>query len=148
MLNLNLITQLVYESVKNISNSQSDVWKTNEWNICHHLAIEISKKFTEYSVDIEPVKDDRRRPDIVIHKRGTHDNNLVAFQVKIRPSIKDIEEDLKKIKETFFREPYNYKYGLIISIGRLPNPLPEFDDLKIKFIEVYGSILMSNTEPL
>lgn len=132
------ILSIVRDAIEYISDNQSSVWGTPELNICHHLACELKKKFSDFDIDVELIKDDRRRPDIVIHKRGNNENNLVVFQVKINPTSTDIKEDLFKIEDTFFRAPYSYKYGLFISVGKLPNPLPEFDSSKIRFIQIYG----------
>ena|SRR3989344_4437048 len=117
-----------------------------EWNICHHLAGELENQFSEYNIDIELIKHDGRRPDIVIHHRGVNMNNLVVFQVKKNPSRRDIEEDLTKINETFFSEPYNYRYGIFISVGKLPGSLPDFNQTKIRILEVYGWREMTREE--
>jgi hypothetical protein len=145
-LSLDVVHKKVYESAKAISDEQNEVWKMSEWNICHHLAIELGKRFDGYNIDVELVKDDKRRPDIVIHRRGEHENNLVVFQVKIKPSHKDIADDLQKIEETFFRDPYNYKYGIILSVGKLPEPLQDFNTSKIRFVQVSGAVLMTDEE--
>ena len=140
------IKDKVILACKKISDTEPSIWHTTEWNICSHIQCNINEIFSEYNVDVELIKNDRRRPDIAIHKRGNNSDNLVVFQVKKRPSVNDIKEDLKKIKETFFKEPYSYKFGIFISIGKLPNDLPEFDISKIGIIEVYGWILDEETQ--
>ena len=134
-------TNKIILAIKYISDNTPIVWSRNELLICGRIKEALHKQFPEYDVDVEPIKDDRRRPDIVIHKLGQQDNNLVAFQVKKNPNTKDIAEDIKKIIETLFRSPYFYKYGVFISIGKLPDGLPEFDRDKISIIEVYGKIV-------
>ena len=123
---------------KKISDTESGIWSTSEWNICSHIQNNLNEIFLDYNVDVELIKKDRRRPDIVIHKRGNNLDNLVAFQVKKNPSTKDIQDDLAKINETFFKGPYFYKFGIFISIDKLPNIIPEFDHSKIGIVEVYG----------
>jgi len=129
------------DACKYISDNEPGIWQTTEWNICSHLQTRLNEVFSEYNVDVELVKHDGRRPDIVIHQRGNNSDNLVVFQAKKNPNIKDIQEDLDKIKETFFEDPYFYKFGVLISIGKLPDPLPDFDKSKIGIVEVYGWML-------
>ena len=80
--NLEEISQIVYESLKWISDNDSGVWSTTEWNICNHLSSLFRERFKDFDVDVELIKHDGRRPDIVIHGRGHNESNLVVFQVK------------------------------------------------------------------
>lgn len=137
-MNIDEILNKITKAIQRISDTRSSVWSTAERNICHHVASELEKDFPKYDIDIELDKEDRRRPDIIIHKRGNNKNNLIIFQAKKDPSIKDIEDDIKKINETFFREPYLYTFGIFISIGKLPKQLPKFNSNKIRIVEVYG----------
>ena len=140
-MNIQEIKEMVYGACKQISDNESAVWHTSEWNICAHLRGIFNEVFSGYNVDVELMKHNRRRPDIVIHKLGDNSDNLVVFQVKKNPKTKDLQEDLDKIKETFFSDPYYYKFGILISVGKLPQVLPDFDEDKIGIIEVYGQIL-------
>lgn len=144
--NLNEISEDVLFALKWISDNDRDVWNTSEWNICSHLREQLAHKFTNLSVDVELVKHDGRRPDIVIHGRGHNESNLAVFQVKKSPDRQDVVDDLNKIKETFFVEPYNYSYGFFVSIGELPKELPEFDPGRIRLFSVYGWAQMSDEE--
>jgi len=138
--------ELTRQAAKAISDTQPEVWGMPEWNICHHLANELAKKFEGFNLDVELRKQDGRRPDIVVHQRGHNENNLIVFQVKIKPSTASIQEDLDKIRNTFFQEPYSYKYGIFLSVGKLPDPLPELDKSRIRIVEVYGWARMTNEE--
>lgn len=140
------VFERVRAAAKNISDNQSEVWHMTEWNICHHLANALGQEFGDYKIDVELIKIDGRRPDIVIHHRGGHENNLVVFEVKKNPTTVAVAEDLNKIRDTFFNEPYKYRYGIFISIGKLPNPLPEFDIERIRVLEVYGWREMTQEE--
>ena len=140
-LTLDKVLEKVRKSAKRISDGRTMIWHTSEWNICSHLRSELEREFSNYEIDVELIKIDGRRPDIVIHKEGVHTNNLVVFQVKKNPSFSDIENDFNKITTTFFNKPYNYKYGIFISIGKLPDPLPEFNKSKIRILEVDGYVL-------
>lgn len=136
----------VVSAAERITSEQPAVWRMSEWNICHHLAIELGKTFADFNIDVELVKDDGRRPDIVIHERDTHDRNLAVFQVKVRPSAQDVVDDLGKISGTFFREPYHYKYGVFLSVGKLPAVLPEFDSGRVVLVPVDGRRRMTAEE--
>lgn len=135
------ILEKVRSVCKHISDTDSGVWHTSEWNICSHIQSGLVHVFPDYNLDVELIKRDGRRPDIVIHHRGNNTDNLVVFQVKVRPTAKDLQDDMDKINETFFAEPYNYKFGVLISIGQLPAKLPEFDKDKVGILEVYGWVL-------
>lgn len=140
------VSQIVHEALKWISDNDSGVWSTSEWNICSHLRASLGERFKNFDVDVELVKNDGRRPDIAIHGRGDNENNLAVFQVKKKPSYQDIVEDLGKINRTFFGEPYNYVYGVFISIGELPDKLPEFDKSRICIHSVSGWKLITDKE--
>ena len=137
MLLANVVEKTV-EAIKYISNNAPLVWKQTEWAICGRLQCSLINRFPDYDIDIELKKDDGRRPDIVIHKLGNNKNNLVAIEVKKDPSKKDVTEDLNKITERYFEKPYLYRYGIFVSIGRLPKGLPQYDRSRIKLIQVYG----------
>ena len=121
--------------------------KVKEECINHRLACYLerflSKYWGGYSVDLEynknyndPKKiiiDENKnikaiRPDIIIHERETNDNNLIAFEIKKNYTDK---HDLKKIKE-LLRNPYNYKYGCLISY------LPTRKYIKVKLLSNQG----------
>lgn len=140
------VSKQVQKSLESISNLNPGIWHTTEWNICHHIANALSEQFGNFDIDIELRKKDGRRPDIVIHEQGNNSKNLVAFQVKKNPNIQDIKTDIKKLEETFLRDPYNYSYGIFISIGKLPDNLPEFDKERINIQQVYGWKLITNEE--
>ena len=140
------VSQKVHQALQWISDNDSGVWSRSEWNICSHLAGVFRERFEDFDVDVELIKHDGRRPDIVIHGRGHNENNLAVFQVKKKPSYQDIIEDLKKITETFFSEPYKYAYGIFISIGKLPDELPEFDKNKMRIHFVSGCKLITDEE--
>jgi len=121
--------------------------KVKEECINHRLACYLERLLSEYgggySVDLEydknyndPKKiiiDENKnikaiRPDIIIHERETNDNNLIAFEIKKNYTDK---HDLKKIKE-LLRNPYNYKYGCLISY------LPTRKYIKVKLLSNQG----------
>jgi len=142
-MDFNKIIRKIKQAIEKISDTSGYIWRTTEWNICHHIACGLSKEFVGLNVDVELRKEDLRRPDIVIHKRGNNEDNLVVFQVKKNPTTSKIKEDIEKIKETFFKDPYNYSYGIFVSVGELPKRLPDFDKNKIIIMQIYkGKIII------
>lgn len=88
-----------------------------EWNLAHHLANEISTIFKDLDCDIELTKSNfsNRRPDIILHKRGTNESNFLIIEMKKNGKSKNINEDLEKIKSNWFRFPLSYHFGVIIN---------------------------------
>lgn len=145
--NLEEISLQVKKALEYIFDKNSGIWFTTEWNICHHIAMALQKSFEGFDIDVELIKNDGRRPDIVIHERGNNERNLVIFQVKKNPTFHDIETDIEKITSTFFNDPYNYSYGIFISIGQLPKKLPEFDQSRIYIHHVHGwKVVLANEQ--
>jgi len=68
------------------------------------------------------------RPDIIVHKRGTNEHNLIAFEIK--KGYTD-HHDLEKIKG-LLKKPYNYVYGCLISY------LPTKKYIRIKLLSNKG----------
>ena len=54
-------------------------------------------------------------PDIVVHKRGTQENNLLIIEVKKSSNPNTGASDKEKIEE-LMKRPYNYKLGLFLRI--------------------------------
>ena len=110
--------------------------KVNERTITHKLAVYLQQNFPEFNVDCEynrfkdivkKIKLPNERinwndteaktvfPDIIIHKRGIEEDNLLVIEVK--KSSNDNSGDFDRIKlHAFLQEPYNYAYGLFLRI--------------------------------
>ena len=129
-----------------VENDRSIIDKrVKEECITHKFAIYIEKFLNdgnlelEYDVDIEYDKNLANnkkiieaqeqeisiRPDILVHKRHTHDFNLIAIEVKKGYSNR---HDLEKIKR-LLNDPYNYSFGFFISY------LPDIDYFRVKFYQ-------------
>lgn len=103
----------------------------NERSITHKLAMYLDAEFSNYDVDVEFNRDiydpksmpkaypdavpagdiDARTvyPDIIVHRRKSHDDNLLVIEVKKRKSDAH-DNDQTKLK--FFTDPgYQYKYS-------------------------------------
>jgi hypothetical protein len=94
----------------------------SEWNISHHLANEVSIVFREYDCDFDIIKQnfEKRRPDIIFHKRGSHDDNFLVIEVKREQS--GIKGDIEKIEKYWFQEPLAYKFGAVIVVNNHEDP--------------------------
>jgi len=90
----------------------------SEWNLAHHLAIEIHKMFPELDCDFDVVKVNlkNRRPDVIFHKRGTHESNYLVIEVKRDGHPADIRDDIKKIKSYWFEDQVHYRFGAVINL--------------------------------
>jgi hypothetical protein len=113
----------LYRKERDIDQFSSET-KQTEWNLAAHLAPEIVNYFKGYSYDIDVTKVNKRmrRPDIIIHKRGSENKyNLLVVEVKREGSTTDIERDAEKIRKHWFSEPLRYRFGATINL-RAGNP--------------------------
>ena len=78
----------------------------------------------EYNRDIEGFKRLANRPngcypDLILHKRGSNENNILIIECKgWWADDKDIEEDKEKIIAFLNSERYKYMFGLLIIFNR------------------------------
>lgn len=96
----------------------TDASRETEWNLASHLAGKLSPFFDGYRCDLELVKPEagNRRPDIVIHKRGTFESDLLAIEVK-RDNLKGTFADKEKIERYWFAQPYVYQFGAVVNLN-------------------------------
>ncbi len=108
----------------------------NERTITHKLAGYLQQNFPEFNVDCEYNRfedlvkklklpkdkinwDDIEAkiisPDILIHKRGIQEDNLLVIEVKKSSNINPGDFDRMKLQQ-FRQEPYSYTYGLFLRI--------------------------------
>jgi len=82
------------------------------------LANEIHKFFDhlECDLDVSKVNFNNKRPDIIFHKRNSHESNLLVIEVKRNGNKKEIEEDIEKIKSCWFQPPLSYRFGAAINL--------------------------------
>jgi hypothetical protein len=114
----------VAEAVERLFASQPDIFgftpesAQTEWNLTHHLARELSALLPGfvYDVDIRKPGAGDRRPDIVFHRRGTHEDNFLVIEVK-RDSPKAVAGELEKIRRHWFAEPYLYRFGVALNLN-------------------------------
>jgi hypothetical protein len=128
------IERKVRDAVRRLSTGQPTLFSLSpethqtEWNIAHHFANALAEIFEGYDCDVDMLKPtlESRRPDIVIHRRGTHKHNLLVVEVK---RIKrNTRTDISKIREFWFGFPLRYRFGAIVV-------LDEHSDPNVKVIE-------------
>lgn len=112
-----------------------------EVTISSKLAQYIFNEFPRYDVDCEYNKhldgekkvdelNQNIRPDIIIHRRGTDENNLVYIEIKTDHNRELRTHDYDKIKAmTKQKEKYRYSLGLFIDFNR------DKEKLNIKYFE-------------
>ena len=96
----------------------------NERSITHKLAEHLQNSFSGLKVDCEyNRKGDNKKsekvlannekvfPDIVVHKRGTNNKNLLVIETKKKG--RSIKRDIEKLEE-FSGFLYGYKIGLLL----------------------------------
>ena len=114
--------QIILEALEEVISEScyKEVHDMHEVALCHRLAfhLETSEKFTGYLIDCDynrdeqAVKRDPRskmfRPDIVVHKRGNGEDNLLMIEAKKYPCSK---KQRQKGKERLRRNANAYQYG-------------------------------------
>lgn len=97
----------------------SDGTNATEWNTAFHFAVQLKSAFPEYDCDFDISKvheaSGYRRPDIVLHKRGTSMNFLV-IEMKMNGSPKSRAADEEKIRKIWFSN-YHYEFGATITLN-------------------------------
>jgi hypothetical protein len=114
---LELAVKGLYENQPNIYAFTGQTGQT-EWNLAHHLANEIHKLLPEYDCDVDVTKHDygNMRPDIIFHKRGTNEQNLLVVETKFKRNKNSIQSDIDKIQNEWFTGKLKYKFGASINL--------------------------------
>jgi hypothetical protein len=58
----------------------------------------------------------RQRPDIIIHRRGTHTHNYLVVAVKRGGDRADIAHDVEKIAANRFQDRLRYRFGAVVNL--------------------------------
>ena len=88
--------QIILDALKNVvlEPHYKEVHDMHEVALCHRLAfhLENSSKFTGYLIDCDYNRDEQAkkrnpdsdifRPDIIVHVRGSNENNLIMIEAK------------------------------------------------------------------
>lgn len=97
----------------------------HERSIAHRLAVYLEEGFFGYDVDVEynrhgieiKKQSGPRRvfPDIIVHKRGDNDNNILVIELKTQN--RNNKKDLEKLREfTKKNGEYAYKLGVFVRL--------------------------------
>lgn len=115
---------ILEESIAKLFEHQPDMFEftsatgQTEWNLAHHLANELCAFFPKLECDLDVVKRDYgdKRPDIIFHRRGTHRSNYLVIELKREGQRGEIDDDIEKIKEEWFRPPLHYRFGAVVDL--------------------------------
>ena len=110
--------------------------EVHERTLTQNLARHLEEFFKDFSVDCEynrdgndpkeiPQNDPENPtkkviPDIIIHKRGCNDHNLVVIEAKCDASDSNKNEDCKKLQ--WIKEEFNYEHAFFINFIRNKQP--------------------------
>lgn len=94
----------------------------SEWNIARHFANELAPLFPDYDCDTDVIKPSlgNQRPDVIIHRRNTHEHNLLVIEVK--RARKDVDGEIEKITTSWFGKPLFYQFGAVVVINDAEPP--------------------------
>lgn len=128
---LETIKEKIRVAVRSFNNEKEHLYRVDifEPTLSHRIALHLESQFLDdgYVVDCEynrnindPKRDDlnqKIRPDIIVHRRNSSENNLVLFEVKKagKDSNKG-QEDIRKLQRIS-----NLNYTLRVFIGVLKN---------------------------
>ena len=127
--NLKLGLDILYEKDQYLINNEVNQY-VSERSITHKLGCYLSGLINEYDVDCEfnrdldavkKMGDDKIIPDIIIHKRGSTDDNYIVIEVKPwwNNNGEDYINDENKLTYlTNCNNQYRYKYGLSLIINK------------------------------
>jgi hypothetical protein len=123
------VTSLIKQAWKKLILDQPDFGHftpqttQRELNIAHHFARYLDELLStrvdwpiSHDFDIWK-REQRKRPDIIFHQRGTHDNNLLVIELKVDGNKQDQLNELRRIKEVWFNE-FDYKFGAYLNVAR------------------------------
>ena len=119
---MELLADILLLALKNLFTEQPDILQNTaettmtEWNLSHHYSYSLGKYLYWYDNDNDVTKRNlnKKRPDIIFHKRNSIENNYLVIEMKIDDEIN--ENDIIKIKEEWFCGRLAYQYGSAISI--------------------------------
>ena len=123
--------QIILEALRKVVSEPyyEVVHDMHEVALCHRLAVNLEKsgKFDHYLIDCDynrakkDVKRTRKgknktcgfRPDIVVHKRGSGENNLIMIEAKKASSSQKQKDDARDRLRRNGNE-YQYKYAFFV----------------------------------
>ena len=114
---LGLAITRLFEHQPNVFEFTAETGQT-EWNLAHHLAVEVHAFFPSLDYDLDVVKRNYKnmRPDLIFHRRGTHESNYLVIEIKRDGNLREVEADIEKIKRHWFKAPLHYQFGAAINL--------------------------------
>lgn len=118
------LAKIIELAVSNLFKHQPNIFDftpetgQTEWNLAHHLAVELREFFPGMDHDLDVTKHpfDNKRPDIVFHKRKSHEANHLVVETKRDGDPAEISADIEKIHAHWFHEPLHYEFGAVVNI--------------------------------
>src|ERR1700732_1649453 len=120
-----LVAKCICSALHNLFRAQPNLSKfvpqdtdEREPNLSFHLANELWKYFFWLDCDFDVTKAAHcdKRPDIILHKRGSHLLNFLVVEVKRASNRDGVEEDIRKIKEEWFAGNLRYDFGASVLV--------------------------------
>lgn len=136
---LQCLFEYVFKSLDELYTYEKDLLQeqSQERALTAHLVNYLKSYFTSYNVDcdyknhlgntklITPKALASERPDIIIHERGSDNENLFAFEIKHKTSFR--ERDYEKLKFlTLQNGNYKYKIGFALKLNEIDNQIEIF----------------------
>ena len=108
----------------------------NERSISHRLAMYLEREFPDFNIDCEYNRDgiEPKRlpaldlhpdsgdtdaktvfPDIIVHRRGTNDDNLLVVEIKKTSNGDEREHDRRKLRG--YKSILRYRYALFLELA-------------------------------
>ena len=115
--------QIIFDALENVV-SEPGYKNMHEVALCHRLAVHLenSSKFTGYLIDCDynrAEQDKKRdpesdifRPDIIVHVRGSNENNLIMIEAK-KDTCRSEEKAVEKKRLRRNANKYGYKHAFL-----------------------------------
>lgn len=131
----------------------------NEKAMTHKVAEYLQTSFSDYNVDCEYNRNMELAkqlnltnedsaityPDIIVHKRGSNDNNLLIIEAKKSNSNQDISHDKKKV-EAFATDPYYYQYVILLTFQVNPGQNESCFSIELNQNDEWNEVDISSIE--
>ncbi len=142
--------QIILDALENVVSEcyYKEAHNMHEIALCHRLAVHLEKseEFAGYLIDCDynrakkdikrnPKSKDKNggfRPDIVVHKRGSGDDNLIMIEAKKASSSQKQKEDARDRLRHNASE-YQYKYAFFVVFPRKNVQKDSVVEIKLKY---------------
>ena len=135
--------QIILDALENVVSEPyyKKVPDMHEVALCHRLAVHLenSSKFTGYLIDCDYNKaaEDKKtnpegcgfRPDIIVHVRGSNENNLIMIEAKKAPCS---QEKKAEVKERLIDNGNKYQYAHAFLVVFPKNDLENDSVIEVK----------------